>query len=160
MEVLIPMIKYIDYAVVLSEVPDEISVAIEITNCPHKCENCHSPHLRNDIGTELTDAEIDAIIKKSKGITCVCLMGGDASHKDVANICKYVHNNYPSISVAMYSGDDVIDDILVRCLDYYKVGSYQEKYGPINKNTTNQRFYSIKNGKMIDETYKFWKENW
>lgn len=44
------MTKYVDYDIVFQEVPGEVSLALNISNCPFKCEGCHSPHLRENIG--------------------------------------------------------------------------------------------------------------
>ena len=59
--------------VVFEEIPDEITIAINITNCPCKCKGCHSKFLWGDIGTELTESEINKIIKENSGITCVLI---------------------------------------------------------------------------------------
>jgi hypothetical protein len=40
-----------------------------------------------------------------------------------------------------------------------KIGPYIEQKGPLNKESTNQRLYEIKNGEKFDITYKFWKKN-
>ena len=131
------MLKYYDSAVVMQEIPDEISLAINITNCPHNCENCHSAYLREDIGTELTFEEAAKLIKEHPGITCVLFMGGDSSHLDIMYLTNFVHEAF-DLKVAMYSGNDNLDSLLLGCLDYYKIGSYQEDKGPLNKKTTNQ----------------------
>ena len=47
------MIKYTGCAVTFSEVPDEVSLCIEISNCPGHCAGCHSPYLREDTGRDL-----------------------------------------------------------------------------------------------------------
>ena len=73
------MMKYYNMEMVFQEIPDEISLAINITNCPNLCEGCHSPHLREDIGDELT---IDAISENmNEHITCILFMGGDGDLK-------------------------------------------------------------------------------
>lgn len=149
--------KYLDYAVVFQEVPDEITLAIEITNCPHRCEDCHSPQLRKDIGTILDEIEIDKLIKSNKHISCVCFMGGDSNHSEIIDICKYIKSTYPDIMTAMYSGDDEIDNNLIPVLNYYKVGSYKKEFGPLNKPTTNQRMYKIINNTINDITSRFLK---
>lgn len=41
--VVIYMLKYSNYEVTFAEVPDEISLTLNLTNCPYMCENCHSP---------------------------------------------------------------------------------------------------------------------
>ena len=37
--------KYIDTKIVFSEVPDEITLAINISGCPIHCADCHSKYL-------------------------------------------------------------------------------------------------------------------
>lgn len=39
------MLKYVDTAIVFSEIPDEVTLAINISGCPNKCKNCHSQYL-------------------------------------------------------------------------------------------------------------------
>ena len=148
------MLKYYDYAVVFQEVPDEISLAIEIVNCPHKCIDCHSPWLRGNDGTALNEEEIIRLIRKFPYISCICLMGGDSDHDEVRRIAEFIHLNSDK-KVAMYSGDDSLDDSLIPVLDYYKIGSYQKDLGPLSSKKTNQRFYKIDNGKLVDITYRF-----
>lgn len=150
------MIKYYDKAIVMQEIPDEISLALNITNCPHRCHNCHSPYLREDVGTKLTLEELDKLLtdKINRNVTCILFMGGDASHKDIIHLTNFIHNNY-NYKVAMYSGDDVIDYELLSCLDYYKYGSYQEDKGPLTSPTTNQVLLKIEKGEIKDITKKF-----
>lgn len=149
------MLKYLTYSIVLQEVPDEISLALEITGCPHQCPNCHSPYLRKHVGIELTEDKIKQLIDSNPDVSCICLMGGDSEHSDIVRIAKIVHNHNKRI--ALYSGDDEIDDSLVPYLDYYKIGSYQEDLGPLNSKTTNQIFYKIIEGNLIDITHRFQK---
>ncbi len=76
------MLKYYNYDIVFQEVPDEVSLAINITNCPVKCRACHSPHLCENIGGELNSKVLSGMVSKyNDDITCVCLMGGDGSMK-------------------------------------------------------------------------------
>ena len=49
------MLKYYNYMVTFSEVPDEISLCINITGCPIRCTDCHSKFLWENIGKEITD---------------------------------------------------------------------------------------------------------
>lgn len=71
------MLKYSNYEVTFAEIPSEITLCINLTNCPHKCVGCHSPWLREDTGTPLTYGELIKLIKQNTGISCVCFMGGD-----------------------------------------------------------------------------------
>lgn len=151
--------KYLDTAIVFQEIPDEITLAIEITNCPHRCKDCHSPQLRNDIGNILNETEIDRLILLYPYISCVCFMGGDSNHGEIIHLSNYIHNKYSNIQVAMYSGDDEIDNRLINTLNYYKVGSYKKEFGPLNNKNTNQHLYKINsNNRLIDITNRFWNK--
>ena len=66
------MLKYVDTLVSFQEVPDEISLCINISNCPCHCQECHSPYLAEDIGKPLGYWTLNHLIKTNKGITCVC----------------------------------------------------------------------------------------
>ena len=46
------MIKYVPEmtSVVMEEIPDKVTLAVDISNCTGLCEGCHSPFLRKDVG--------------------------------------------------------------------------------------------------------------
>ena len=48
-------LKYASYAVVMQEVPNEISLAINISDCPYRCKGCHSQYLWEYTGAYLTN---------------------------------------------------------------------------------------------------------
>ena len=86
------MLRYTDYDIVFQEVPDEITLAINISNCPNRCKGCHSPYLLKDIGEPLTEENLTVLLRKyGKAITCVCFMGGDASPADIEQLAEYLH---------------------------------------------------------------------
>lgn len=150
--------------VVFEEIPDEITLAINITNCPCRCVNCHSKFLWEDVGTELTFEELERLIKENDGITCVCFMGGDANPKEINDLATYISAKnmcgYKSLKIGWYSGkDELSEDIDIRLFDYIKLGHYDEKFGGLDKETTNQRLYKIAHDKesLIDITSKFWR---
>lgn len=152
------MLKYVDAKVVFAEVPDEVTLAINISNCPCQCKGCHSSYLAEDIGTELTFNEVRKLIKKNSGISCIALMGGDAEPDKVNTLASFITNHYNSIKVAWYSGrQELSDSIDLFNFDYIKLGSYKEEFGPLNSRTTNQRFYKVSGRELIDITNKFWK---
>ena len=62
------MIKYLNTMVTFAEIPVEVTLSINITNCQNKCPGCHSPELRENIGTELTKDELNNLINKNKGV--------------------------------------------------------------------------------------------
>ena len=45
----------------------------------------------------------------------------------------------------MYSGRQEMNKYLATLVDYYKVGPYIAEAGPMDKKTTNQRFYKKEN---------------
>ena len=151
------MLKYVNTMVTFSEVPDEISLCIEISNCPCYCKNCHSSYLAEDIGEKLTLDKIYKLIDNNEGITCICFMGGDSSPKEIDMFARCIKDLY-NIKVAWYSGrQELSKDIDLKSFDYLKLGPYIEELGPLTKNTTNQKFYKVVNNELIDNTYLFWK---
>ena len=152
------MLKYVNTMVTFSEVPGEISLCIEISNCPCHCKGCHSSYLAEDIGNVLNLQALTSLIDSNNGITCVCIMGGDANSSKVDDIAQDIKEYYPKLKVAWYSGkQELSKDINLEFFDFIKLGPYIEELGPLNSKTTNQRFYKIENNKLIDITYKFQK---
>lgn len=151
------MLKYIETMIVFQEIPDEISLDVNITNCPLRCPGCHSPYLQQDIGDELTDEVLDSLIAKNVGISCVLFSGGDFDHQRVLELCERVKKTHPELKTAMYSGLSKPDPLLWNSgkLDYYKIGPWIEKYGPLDCPTTNQRLYKLTEKGYIDITHRF-----
>lgn len=153
------MLKYVDSKVVFAEIPDEITLAINISNCPCHCKNCHSSYLAQDIGTELTFSELRRLIKHNSGISCIAFMGGDSEPKRIDALASFVTNHY-QLKVAWYSGrQELSKEIDLQNFDAIKLGPYIEELGPLNSKNTNQRFYKIEENKLIDITNLFWKDN-
>ena len=152
------MLKYLNAQITFSEIPDEITLCINITGCKIGCKNCHSPYLAEDIGNILNLQALTSLIDSNSGITCVCIMGGDANPSEVDDIAQDIKEYYPKLKVAWYSGkQELSKDINLEFFDFIKLGPYIEELGPLNSKTTNQRFYKIENNKLIDITYKFQK---
>lgn len=153
------MLKYLNTQVTFAEVPDEITLCINITGCKNGCKNCHSPYLAEDIGTPLNwNALLYDLIPNNKGITCICFMGGDAESIRINILGKYIKENFPHLKVAWYSGrQELSNDIDLCNFDYIKLGPYKEEFGPLNSRTTNQRFYKVSGRELVDITSKFWK---
>lgn len=151
--------KYLNTMVTFSEFPDEIALCINISNCPFHCPGCHSPELWEDIGTELTFEELDKLINSNKGITLVGFMGGDYDTPYLNELAKHIVNDIdPDLNIGWYSGNSRLSDYIdINLFDYIKLGPYVEELGGLDNPNTNQRFYKIENGQLIDWTYKFWK---
>jgi anaerobic ribonucleoside-triphosphate reductase activating protein len=157
------MLKYVDTKIVFQEVPDEITLAISLSNCPNECADCHSPYLREDIG-EILDANVlHKLIGENNGITCLCFMGGDGSYDYINELAFILKDTYSTLKVAWYSGSELFffqDIINPEYFDYIKTGCYIKERGPLNNKNTNQRMYRInhsQNNKFEDITYKFWR---
>ena len=155
------MLKYVNYEVVFAEIPNEISLAINISNCPCNCKGCHSSYLAEDIGYLLTQRKLKEIIESNKGITFVCFMGGDSEPHYINTLAKQVKET-TDLKVGWYSGrQELSKDINLKWFDFIKLGPYIEELGPLNSPNTNQVMYKIlyqnDTSVMVDITNKFWK---
>lgn len=141
--------KYTDTRIVFREFPDEVTLAINISECPFRCEGCHTPILRDDVGTELTADELERLLRQHLNIiTCVGFMGGDANVEYISKLIddmKKRIGNEKRIKYGMYSGQDSLYNILTRCnnLDYVKVGHFDPELGPIDNEGSNQQMYKM-----------------
>ena len=156
------MLKYLNTQVTFSEVPDEITLCINITGCKIGCKNCHSSYLAEDIGEPLDLQHLTDLIDSNRGISCVCIMGGDANPSEVDDIAQDIKEYYPELKVGWYSGrQELSKDINLENFDYIKLGPYMKDRGPINCKTTNQVLLEIEvvQDKVFtkDITAKFWK---
>jgi len=154
--------KYVDTKVVFREVPDEVTLAINISGCPVKCPGCHSSYLAQDIGEPLNQKTLGILINSNPGITCVSFMGGDADPVFVKELALWTKENYNGLKICWYSGRDIKNaEKILDALDYIKVGPYIDEYGPLDSPITNQRFYKIikESGKigLKDMTERFRK---
>ena len=160
------MLKYVNTEITFLEVPDEITICINISNCPCHCKGCHSSYLAEDIGTILDSFELESLIKKNNGITCIAFMGGDSNPSEIDALAQFIKIYYP-LKVAWYSGrQELSKDINLKWFDFVKLGPYKEECGPLNSKTTNQRMYKVvtdnyEDGtsgyELVDITNKFWK---
>jgi len=139
-----------------AEVPGHTALVLAISGCKNRCEGCHSPHLRDDIGEELTVTEYRNTIKKYDGvIDAVCFLGGDHDPY-LEQILIYSKNEFPNIKTALYTGNESVSDRLIWNLDFLKTGPYIEGLGPLSSKTTNQRMYSVEDGHILNDiTHKF-----
>lgn len=154
------MLKYVNTGIVFQEIPDEVTLSINISNCPCHCPGCHSQYLWQDIGTPLTQDALDAIIRDyGNDITCVCFMGGDAEPESVVQLAAYMKQAHPCYKVAWYSGRQRIPMRIDRkAFNYIKVGPYIAHLGNLNSTTTNQRLYKrAEDNVFVDITQRFWK---
>ena len=152
------MLRFHNYDVVFREIPGEVTLAINITNCPLRCKGCHSPRLMEDVGDMLDEHVVAALLETYvNAITCICFMGGDASPREVARLARLAREiSRGTIKTAWYSGRDALPaPSFANYFDYVKIGPYVQALGGLEATTTNQRFYKIEHGEMIDITSRF-----
>lgn len=155
------MLKYVNTGIVFQEIPDEVTLAINISNCPCRCPGCHSHYLWEDIGLPLDADAIDAFLQKyGDDITCIAFMGGDADPKAVNQLAQYIHEAHPEFKVAWYSGRIRISGAIKKTdFDYIKIGPFIKHLGSLKSPTTNQRLYRLTDdGTFEDITSRFWKK--
>ena len=129
------MLKYWkpDLSVTFAEFPTDVTLCVNISQCPGMCAECSEKYLQEDIGDYLTNEVIDELIKTHPGITVFGLMGGDNDQDDVVRVAEHIHKNYPGLKVGMYSGREYLSTKLLNCLDLYKIGRWIPPHGPIEE---------------------------
>lgn len=153
-------LKYLGYSIVFQEVPDEVTLAINISGCPHRCEGCHSEYLWEYEGNYLSD-DLGNLIEKYKGlITCVCFMGGDQNQADLHRCIYQVKDS--GLKVAIYTGLDNVMRLgsgLIEKSDYIKYGRFDKNLGGLDSPQTNQKMIKFNHitSQWEDITYRFQK---
>lgn len=146
------MLKCYSYDIVCQEIPDEISLAVNISCCPNRCPGCHSPWLWGNEGEDMTEEMLISLIERySAAITCFCFMGGDAEPHEVERIAGWIKSRWPRIKTAWYSGRaELPAGFDATVLDYLKLGPYIAELGGLKSPTTNQVFYKVSSdGRLI-----------
>ncbi|MDR2914182.1 MAG: anaerobic ribonucleoside-triphosphate reductase activating protein [Tannerella sp.] len=155
------MLKYVNFDIVFQEIPDEVTLAINISNCSNGCSGCHSPFLQQDMGETLTEEILTSLLYEyGKSVTCICFMGGDSDPDEIVRLAGFLQTqSFVSVKVGWYSGrQDVPSSFRPDFFQYIKLGPYVEHLGSLKSDTTNQRLYKVdENGQMIDITFRFWK---
>ncbi len=148
------MIKYLPGLtdIVLEEIPDKVTLAVEITNCQGSCPGCHSPFLRKDIGEELTEKALDAMLDDNFGVNCLLFLGEGNDRGALLRLAAYIRTHRPGLELALYSGRTSVEKEITEMFDYVKIGPYIAERGPLNERTTNQRLYR----RGVDITSRFW----
>lgn len=145
--------KYYQYTITFQEVPDEITLAFEITSCPHRCDGCHSPHLQEDIGQELTPSLFCDILKRYQGlITNVAFMGGE-QFAEINDLLNIVQSN--KLKTTLYTGSEKVEESTKSLLNYLKTGPYIPAMGGLDRPTTNQRLVNVETGETIPMNKRF-----
>ena len=137
------MLKCHNYDIVCSEIPDEVTLAVNIAGCPNHCEGCHSPWLWADEGEPLDDELMAHLLDRyGRTITCICFMGGDGDPEEVKRLAGWIRSNAPQLKVGWYSGRDR-EPSETPWLDYLKSGRYIAERGDLRNPNTNQKLWRI-----------------
>ena len=157
------MLKYYNYDIVFQEIPDEVTLAVNLTGCPCHCPGCHSPHLWEDIGEPLDAATLRKLYAGYAGeVTCICLMGGDGDPAAVAQLCAFIRQEM-GLRSGWWSGRDILPaGEALRHYDYVKTGPYIAARGGLKSPATNQRLYRVHHDPVSgptleDITRRFWR---
>ena len=155
------MMKYVPQmtSVVIEEIPDRVTLSVDISNCQGNCVGCHSPFLRTDVGEELTEDVIDRLLADNFGVDCFLFLGEGKDPEALLRLASHVRSK--GIAVALYSGRGEVEDEIFRIFDYVKTGPYIEAFGPLNSRSTNQRLYRVLHLDAVkyyltDITSRFW----
>lgn len=154
------MIKYVPSmtSVVIEEIPDRVTLAVDISNCQGNCVGCHSPFLKKDVGDELTESCIDRLVSDNYGVNCFLFLGEGNDVDSLLRLAAHVRSI--GLEAALYSGREAVEDEIFKAFDYVKVGPYIEAFGPLNAKTTNQRLYKVAHEadsySLMDITSRFW----
>ncbi len=169
------MLKLASYDIVFAEIPGEVTLALNLSGCPNRCDGCHSPHLREDTGEPLTDGLLGGLLDVyGDSVTCVAFMGGDGDVGEVERLARHVHSR--GLKTAWYSGRDIMPHGIITAynsentdtdgkpplctpvFDYVKLGPYISSQGGLDSPATNQRLYRITDGRAEDITALFHKK--
>ena len=142
-----------DYDIVFQEVPNETTLALNISECPHHCPGCHSSYLAESVGEKLTKEWLTALLERYPYITCVSIQGGDRYYHEVMQVVQWIKEH--GFKTCWYTGfSQLPEDMSLAYMDFVKIGPYKQELGGLRSKTTNQRFYSVEHIVSGDETIR------
>ena len=93
---------------------------------------------------------ISDLITKAKLCTCILFMGGDDPER-LEELKLFLNAaKRKGFKTALYTGRDLdqVEQELMNLLDYLKVGPYDQALGGLKSEITNQRLYSLHEGRI------------
>jgi anaerobic ribonucleoside-triphosphate reductase activating protein len=114
-----------------------------------------------NIGKTLNKKTLSELLERyCETATCICFMGGDAKPDEVERLAEFLQKKTNGkIKTGWYSGkDNLPQNCSLQNFNYIKLGAYKQHLGGLSVPTTNQRFYRIEHGNMLDQTYLFWQK--
>ena len=155
------MLHYVDTDIVFQEIPDEVTLAVNLSGCPCRCPGCHSKHLWGEGGEVLDGEAVECMLKALRQeVTCLSLMGGDAQPAEVDRLAGWLRKRHPKLHIAWWSGRSLLSpQVSLNNFDYIKLGPYLAHLGPLKSRSTNQRLYRVVGGCLHDITSHFWQNS-
>jgi len=136
--------------IVMQEIPGEISLALSISGCPLRCPGCHSAFTWDaEYGDRLNEFSLQRMLDKYEGmISCVLFYGGEWEPDSLIHLLSMVRNR--GLLTALYSGHEQVDDEILACLDFLKLGRYIADRGGLESTQTNQRLVDLRTGQCLN----------
>lgn len=145
--------RYYKADIVLTEVPDEISLCFSICGCTLRCEGCHSPFLWKESVGNILDREtyLQKINTYDGMITCILFMGGEWHEELLAEYLMLARER--GLKTCLYTGLEDVPARIKTQLTYLKTGPWIEESGGLNNPFTNQRFIETETGKKLNHLF-------
>lgn len=139
--------------ITFQEVPNEVSLVLSISGCPHQCVGCHSVELwKKSNGVELSRDFLIEHIRKYQGlITCVCFFGGEWEENRLSALLTTVRDF--QLKSCLYTGATDVSSELKDKLTYLKTGPWVEELGGLESINTNQRFIELSSGNNMNHYF-------
>lgn len=148
--------RYSHEQVVWIEVPNEVSLAYQISGCPLRCRGCHSADTwKLGVGKEMTSEYLNSRLKQYQGlITCVLFLGGEWQTE--ALIARLQQVKSYGLKTCLYTGfeQEEMPEGILPYLDYLKTGRWIAELGGLDSPTTNQRFIDVHTGANLTHLFR------
>lgn len=140
-------------AMVFQEVPGEVALAFTITGCPVGCKGCHSADSwPAERGHLLTKTHLEQQFSRYRGlITAVLFLGGEWYPAQLKEFLQLAQSE--GLATCLYTGLTDVEAELKQHLDYLKTGPWIAEYGGLTSPITNQRFYDLRTGKVLNALF-------
>ncbi|MFC0445426.1 anaerobic ribonucleoside-triphosphate reductase activating protein [Pseudidiomarina halophila] len=139
--------------IVFQEVPGEVALAYTITGCTVGCKGCHSvDSWPADRGERLTRQSFTNELDRYAGlITAVLFLGGEWHQDALIELLDVAISR--GLRTCLYTGLDTVPALVQRRLTYLKTGPWRAERGGLASATTNQRFYDLSSGKVLNALF-------
>lgn len=146
---------------VTNVLPNAITQIIQFDNCINACPECHSKYLWEDGSRDMGLNELLGELDSSEDVPYVTIYGEYVSNPKSVTRSEFVkllvflkEHGY---KVSVWSGRDNLEDLfpIIRFCDSIKIGRYNSKFGGLDQETTNQKFYQVTLNGLANRTYIF-----